>query len=214
MYYFFKKLSPSFPSGVLPAILIGFSLSCSVAADNEPSGSELLYTYTLSENGSSESYDEAMVAACLQGIINSNTPTVYFLSKTNKMPAYWLELFRLKGKWLNGRNIKPLNDMDALFSLAKKKVKSAVIWDPSVPASMNVATTIAGIENGIVLSPEMAEKYLTKWNIKVIKDLRGMFTGSETGSKKNDAYRWDSGLFPPSTPWIMSSRPPGRDLKG
>ena len=36
----------------------------------------------------------------------------------------------------------------------------------------------------------MAERYLRKWNLSVIRDLRGMFTGAETGSSKNDAYRW------------------------
>lgn len=179
-----------FRINALLAILTGFTFSCSVAVDNESSGTSLLYTYTLSENGSSESYDEAMAVTCLQGIINSKTPTVYLLSKTNKTPTYWLELFTSKGRWLSERAIKPLSDMDALFSLAKGKVKGAVIWDPAVPASMNVANTIAGIEDGIVLSPELADKYLKKWNLKVIKDLRGLFTGSETGSKKNDAYRW------------------------
>ncbi|MDR2774348.1 MAG: hypothetical protein LBC19_06335, partial [Tannerella sp.] len=43
---------------------------------------------------------------------------------------------------------------------------------------------------GIVLSPEMAGTYAEKWNLPVIKDFRGQFTGNETGSKKNDAYRW------------------------
>jgi hypothetical protein len=40
------------------------------------------------------------------------------------------------------------------------------------------------------LSPAFAERYLEKWNLEIIQDLRGMFTGDETGSRKNDAYRW------------------------
>ncbi len=179
-----------FKFSVLLVILVGFASTCRVEVEKKSNGLTPLYTYTLSDNGSSESYDEAMASACLQGIINSKSPTVYFLSKTNTTPAYWLELFTSKGRWLNGRVLKPLNDIDALFSLAKGKVKGAVIWDPAVPATINVANTIAGIEDGVVLSPQFAEKYLKRWNLEVIRDLRGMFTGSETGSKKNDAYRW------------------------
>jgi len=149
-----------------------------------------LYVYTLMQNGTPESYDEAMAVACLQGIINRKSPVVYVLSKTDTRPAYWLDLFTSEGKWLNGREKAPLADLDALFALAGAEVKGAIIWDPAVPASMNVANTIAGVEDGVVLSPEFAEKYLPKWKLPVIKDLRGMFTGKETGSKKNDAYRW------------------------
>ena len=69
-------------------------------------------------------------------------------------------------------------------------MKGAVIWDPEVPASVNVATTMAGVEDGVVLSPEFAAKYLKAWKLDVLADLRGRFTGEETGSKKNDAYRW------------------------
>lgn len=179
-----------FKLSILLVALLAITFSYGVAVKKNPTGIAPLYTYTLSQSGTASSYDEAMAAACLQGIINRKTPTVYILSKTNSRPAYWLDLLTSEGKWLNGREIKPLADLDSLFALADGKVKGAIIWDPAVPASMNVANTIAGIEDGIVLSPEFAEEYLKKWNLKIIKDLRGMFTGRETGSKKNDAYRW------------------------
>ncbi|HZK69101.1 MAG TPA: GxGYxYP domain-containing protein [Paludibacter sp.] len=175
---------------VLLVLLLGFTFSCQDAVKKNSKGAEPLFTYTLSQSGTADSYDEAMVASCLQGIINRDSPTVYVLSKANSRPSYWLKLFTSEGKWLTGREIKPLQDLDSLFALADGKVKGAIIWDPAVPASINVASTIAGIEDGIVLSPEYAEKYLKKWNLRIIRDLRGMFTGSETGSKKNDAYRW------------------------
>lgn len=175
---------------VLFTALLGTTFSFGITDGKDSKGSAPLYTYTLSRGRTAESYDEAMAVACLQGIINRKAPTVYILSETDGRPAYWLDLLKSEGKWLNGRKITSLPDLDALFALADKKVKGAIIWDPAVPASMNVANTIAGVEDGIVFSPEFAEKYLKKWNLRVIKDLRGMFTGKETGSKKNDAYRW------------------------
>jgi len=149
-----------------------------------------MYVYTLKQDGTTDAYDESMVVASLQGIINRTAPIVYVESKTYKRPEFWLLELSKEGKWLNGRETVILNNLDALFNLGKAEIKGAVIWDPAVPASLNVASTIAGVEDGIVLSPEYAKKYLSKWRLKVLKDLRGKFTGEETGSKKNDAYRW------------------------
>jgi len=131
-----------------------------------------------------------MVAACLQGIINRKSPEVYLLSRKNARPRYWLDVLSKDGRCLQGRKVKPLPDLSALVKLAGKRLKGVVIWDPAVPASANVATTIAGVRDAVVLSPEFAELYLKQWQIPVLEDLRGRFTGRETGSKKNDAYRW------------------------
>lgn len=176
-------------ASVVSGTVIGLmgSLSCAQRTNNSNTPI-VVYRHSQKETGGS--YDESMAAACLQGIINRESPAVYVVSTSNKWPGHWLELFSSEGRWLHGRQTRQLDDLDALFALANGKVKGVIIWDPAVPASMNVATTIAGVEDGIVLSPAYAEKYLTKWKLPVLKDLRGMFTGKETGSKKNDAYRW------------------------
>lgn len=149
-----------------------------------------IYTYELKQHGTPAAYDEAMAVACLQGIINRDGPRLYLLSSANVKPAYWLEKMTQTGKWLAGRKQVPVSNLDELVKLAGDQVKGVVIWDPEVPASINVATTIAGVKEGVVLSPEMADKYLKEWGLPVLDDLRGRFTGSETGSSKNDAYLW------------------------
>ena len=100
------------------------------------------------------------------------------------------KLLAKDGRWLQGREPKPLPDLGALVKLAGKRLKGAIIWDTAVPASVNVATTLAGVHDAVVLSPELADRHLARWRLPVLKDLRGLFTGAETGSKKNDAYRW------------------------
>lgn len=149
-----------------------------------------LYTYTLSHDGTPGSYDESLAVACLQGIINRDAPTVYVLSKKNTRPQCWLDVLSKQGRWLEGREVRALEDLGDLVKLAGKRLKGAVIWDAAVPATVNVATTIAGVEDGVALSPEFADRYLKMWHLPVLHDLRGRFTGAETGSKKNDAYRW------------------------
>ncbi len=150
----------------------------------------IVYTYKLSDRETQFSYDEAMAAACLQGIINRDAPRVYITSERNNRPQFWLGLFSSKGEWLSRKKVKALSDLDALVKLAGQRLKGAIIWDPEVPASVNAATTIAGVKDGVVLSPEFAEEYLVRWNLKVLYDLRGFFIGSGCGSAKNDVYRW------------------------
>lgn len=173
------------------AVTSGPKLAAADAAETKAAGTRPpLYSFTLTHDGSPESYDEAMAVACLQGIINRKSPEVCVLSRKNSRPKYWFDILSKDGRWLQGRELKPLADIGALVKLGGNRLKGAVIWDPAVPASANVATTIAGVEDGVVLSPEYAGRYLKQWQLPVLADLRGRFTGTETGSKKNDAYRW------------------------
>ncbi|RNC64987.1 GxGYxYP domain-containing protein [Proteiniphilum sp. X52] len=148
-----------------------------------------MYVYTLKGSSTVSSYDEAMAVACIQGILNRDGIHLYVLSNTLNKPSYWLDKFMARG-WLAGKEQVPVSSFEQLLELTKTKLKGVIIWDTEVPATMNVATTLAGLEDALVLSPDMANTYLEKLGLPVIKDFRGVFTGVETGSKKNDAYRW------------------------
>jgi hypothetical protein len=149
-----------------------------------------IHVYRLTAKPGRDLYDEAEAAACIQGLVNRKGPLVYLVSDSISDPEYWLGKFTASGKWLAGAEIDTVRSLGELFDIGRESIKGAIIWDPSVPATINVATTIAGVEDGIVLSPELAHRYIGEWKLKVILDLRGMFTGAETGSTKNDAYRW------------------------
>ncbi|MGK6352194.1 GxGYxYP domain-containing protein [Parapedobacter sp. DT-150] len=149
-----------------------------------------LYTYTLNGDTTADAYDEAVMVACIQGIMNRDTTQLYLLSDAHERPAYWLDTLSASGRWLESKERTAIATLEELVALAGKRIKGVIIWDPEVPASLNVATTLAGLEDGIVMSPKQADLYLDRWELPVIKDFRGMFTGQETGSKKNDAYRW------------------------
>ncbi len=168
-----------------------FAVAAQCAPASKSSQNETMYIYDFNPYiGQIESYDEAMALVTMQGIINREAPILYVDNKPFKRTGYWLDIMSKDGRWLDGRKSRKIMGLESVYRLASKKLKGAVIWDPEVPATVNVATTIAGVEDGVVFSPEMADKYLKKWNLPIIKDLRGMFTGEETGSKKNDAYRW------------------------
>lgn len=60
-----------------------------------------------------------------------------------------------------------------------------IVYDPEVPDTINVATTLAGLKNAVVASPELAEK-LSKapFDLKILDDLRGKF------DNRLEAYTW------------------------
>lgn len=182
--------APSPRLGAFAAAALGLCILASAGpARGEAARPGPLYTFALSADTSPEAYDEAIAASTLQGVINRAGPEVYLTSHRDKRPAYWLDLFSHGGRWLEGREERALPDLEALVRLAGPRLRGAVIWDPAVPATVNVATTAAGVLDGVVLSPALAER-LKPSGLKVLLDLRGRFTGSETGSAKNDAYRW------------------------
>ena len=150
----------------------------------------VIYTYTLNDNGTQRSYDETIAVACFQGILNREKPVLWINAQREKHADVWREIMSEDGRWLSGKSWKTIESLDDLRIFAGDKIKGAVIWDPTVPATVNVGNTIAGVEDLVLLSPEFADKYLKSWNLEVKHDLRGKFTGSETGSAKNDAYRW------------------------
>ena len=178
----------------IPTVLMSIAATCAIAAvqgaAKETPMDQLMHTYTLSDDRTPDAYDEAMAVACLQGLINRDRPRLYVLSRADAHPEYWLRVLSQEERWLSERQPESVADLDGLVALAKDRLKGVVIWDPDVPATVNVATTIAGVEDGVVLSPAMADRYLAAWQLPVLADLRGRFTGAETGSAKNDAYRW------------------------
>ncbi len=137
-----------------------------------------------------DDYDEVVALATLQGLINRDGPRLYITNVEYRRPEYWLERLSQRGRWLHGVERRTITGLQAVFNLARPILRGAVIWDPEVPATLNVATTIAGVEDAVVLSPTMAERVQPRWRLPIIQDLRGRFTGKETGSRKNDAYRW------------------------
>src|SRR4030095_8331774 len=144
----------------------------------------------------------------LQGIVNRQRPRLYLYHDHQRLDtpgvdAFWLDKYREPDKpygWLAKTEIIKLADLSAVLDVFAKDLKGIVVWDPAVPATLNVATTIAGVEDlavlrdGSEITPEVTH-YLT-----VKKSLAGLFQAGvttlpnsrtpSTGSPKTDAYLW------------------------
>ena len=151
---------------------------------------EKIYFYNLKADPIAKTYDESLAVTCMQGIINRKEPVLWINPENPYRTDYWKDIMSKDNRWLQGKEWIKIETIDELRKFAGNKIKGIIVWDPNVPATVNVATTVAGAEDLIVLSPEMAEEKAKIWNLKIKHDLRGKFDGSETGSPKNDAYRW------------------------
>jgi hypothetical protein len=104
-------------------------------------------------------YDTLIFLTTLQGIVNRDRPRLYLLHDHQRLDTpgvdeFWLDRYRETGQpygWLAQTDIVELTSFTELLDTFADSVEGVVVWDPTVPATLNVATTIAGVENLAVL---------------------------------------------------------------
>ncbi len=119
----------------------------------------------------------------LEGIVNREGPRLYVLweSVRVKFPASerWLEYYRRKG-WISGYRLVGFWEAVEKY---RHYVKGAVVYDPALPATINVAASLAGVEDLVIAHPDYVPK-LNELGIEVKIDLRGRFRSSR------EAHEW------------------------
>jgi hypothetical protein len=158
-------------------------------------------------------WDHVHTVATLQGIVNRDGANLYVLfvgDGDKSVDQYWLGRMSEPGQWLANRKRSTVTSLPALVSKFRKAIKGAVVYDPAVPATSNLASTIAGVENLIAVrfdrSPgSLYSQLITSGpRLPVVKRLvkedgSPLFTGKgtiadtqipSTGSAKCDAYLW------------------------
>ena len=152
-------------------------------------------------------YDVATSVVALQGIVNRSGPRLYI--KFWSGDDTWWQRLRETGNWLANKNVVALptglENIATLFNTFRSDYQGAVVWDPAVYATSNVACTVAGADDLIPIrydptSGSVYDRLVQQGpQLPVMTDLTGKFTGTgtiwgtsipSTGSKKNDAYIW------------------------
>jgi GxGYxY motif-containing protein len=177
---------------------------------------DLTYTLQFDANDQTQvaaAWDHCHTASTLQGNVNREQPLLYFHYVNNggiNVDDYWLDKMSEPGQWLEKRSRKDIPDLISLIKEYRRFIKGAVVYDPNVPATSNLASTIAGVENLIAIrydaSPDSlySKVILNGIKLPVIKRLinldgSSLFTGkgtipstdiASTGSAKCDAYLW------------------------
>jgi GxGYxY sequence motif in domain of unknown function N-terminal/GxGYxYP putative glycoside hydrolase C-terminal domain/FG-GAP-like repeat len=107
----------------------------------------------------------------LEGLVNRTQPRIYVPESGRSTDMLWLEELAVAHH--------EVNDPLALISKYRNEIAGVVITDDSQPDTLNLATTIAGVKDGVVASPALAATLTAApYSLPVIEDLRAHHFGS------------------------------------
>jgi hypothetical protein len=129
-----------------------------------------------------ETVDLKILFTTLEGLVNRTKPRIYFKDSAvdnQEGATFWLDKF--------GVPLNPVADPMTLITKYASEIAGIVVYDPSVVDTINLATTIAGIEGGIVASPTLAATLTAApYNLKTLVDVTTL------GLKTNlDVYSYE-----------------------
>lgn len=137
-----------------------------------------LYVY----DGSGDNNEVRLLLATLQGVVNRDDPRIYLIFNS------WPEGMKSDDKWLDYYSvrdieIKRVKSVPEIVRMFAGELSGFIIYDPELLDTANIATTMAGLENAIVVHPDIVG--LVKGaGLKMKDDLRGRWAGKYAG------YRW------------------------
>lgn len=154
-------------------------------------------------------WDESHLLAALQGLANRPGPRL-FIRYLREPDDFWWAEATAPGAWLDGRSVERVATLRELLNRFRDVYRGAVAYDERVPATSNLASTIAGCDDLLPLRRDTAAGSLFQElttgpsALAVVTRLvrddgtplftgRGTIPGTDvpsTGSAKGDAYAW------------------------
>jgi len=219
---------------LLSAFFVALWLACSsagaVAYRQKPNVFPTIYTYDMTPvrdydpskaDQRNNAWAELHAVAALQGLVNRRTAKLYVTFVTNRADSpgnidqFWLSLMHSGDGWIAHNPLEPVGSLEDLVQKFRSDFQGVVLYDLNVPATSNVASTVAGCDNllpvaydttpGSVYERVVAGGPQLPVKVRLInEDGSSMFTGAQTGSAKCDAYLWakeqylDTGKCDPS----------------
>lgn len=147
---------------------------------------------------------EKLLALSLQGIINRDSPKIYLLwesrDKFGNPSEECIEYYKSKC-WITYDYIS----LDSALKKYADEVNGFVVYDPEFRHSINIATTLAGLNNTLIAHPDFISK-LKVLGLPMKEDLR------ERWKDKYQAYEWQlENLSPGCNKNIIASGLPVED---
>ena len=107
--------------------------------------------------------------ASLEGIVNRTRPRVACIKiDSGDDQLEWLGIHQLAGRAVDGYSA---------ITNYSNEITGLVVADPSQPDTLNLATTLAGLNNELICAPELLQTLTnTPYNLQIKDDLRGRFT--------------------------------------
>jgi hypothetical protein len=130
------------------------------------------------------SWDMRLTLSCLQGLVNRSQPRLFLVH--DHYDELWLDWLRERGdvdeiKWL---------DVGQVFERFLSEANAVFITDLAVPATINVATMLASVHQGLVATPRVAGQFNLPQGHLPDSWKMGLDLGFMSWKKDIDAYRW------------------------
>ena len=143
---------------------------CRRAKSKVPEGERILDVIDLRGQG----VPIRLLITSLQGIVNRGEPRLYIIWESIRsnptISEFWLYYYTEKG-WIDG--FKPIT-IDEALEKYRFFVKGMVVYDPEKLYTINIAVTLAGIYDLVIVHPGIVD-YLKEKGFEVKYDLRGKF---------------------------------------
>jgi len=128
---------------------------------------------------------EKVLLLSLQGLANRAAPQLYIVHP----PEYQWEITGPLFSFYERKHGVQFAELKTAYEALTRFAASArgyVVWDPAVPATMNVAFTIAGLEDALVVTPALIPA-VEQHGLKPVDDLRGRYNGRTDAQIYTDA---------------------------
>jgi len=191
-------------------ILAGFAFGCDEGKTETRPKQEFLFMPKGSPPASvidvvdlrGKDIDTKLAAITLQGHINSGELSEVCLllwreeENDNTSSSFWLEWFKRKGYIRDTRSLS----LEQYFHKYAEHYDKVIVYDPNLPATINIATMIGSVENGIVVAPRDVQRF---GRGKLIENLGGRWKNNIS------AYEWAfDNLWPRMNHRILSCQHP------
>ncbi len=132
----------------------------------------------------SYSWEMQLTLSCLQGLVNRGQPQLYLIH--DRYDELWLDWLRERGDvdkvvWL---------EIGQVFERFLPGIPQMFVIDPAIPATINVATMLAGVRGGLVAAPGTADQFNLPMGVIPDSSTVGLDLRSFGWKKDLDAYRW------------------------
>jgi len=130
---------------------------------------------------------EKVLLLSLQGLANRAAPQLYIVHPRDFQWEITEPLFEFYQR-KHGVQFTEIKTAEEALARFASSAKGYVVWDPAVPATMNVAFTIAGLDDVLVVTPAQIA-LVEKHGLKKHDDLRGRYDGQTDAQIYTDAVK-------------------------
>lgn len=193
-------------------LLVSNTLSVTAEYDSNLPHTIVNFSSSLGGSIGGSEQDGVRLATCLQGLMNREFPETDMLvhQTLDGNDTFWLNYMMEDGNYFGDYEIVEIKTADEFWSFFLPYIKEygIIAWDPAVPSTSNVASTICGVDGylPVMYSENEGSLYqkLLSFGVEEKMSLVGKFTGSGTipdtniqssGSAKCDAYLWALELY-------------------